>query len=122
MAVGKMMHHLPGGPSALAVRRIELRGIHAADRGAKFRRRFGDFIDPLPPLAGRYFPRERKFPDRIPGIGCHDFPGPCIEVDTASSKFRAPPEAADACRSRAVGFCASPECGPRAGWSKAGAR
>ena len=49
-------------------------------------------------------------------------PDPCTAAGTASSKCRAAPAVPGACRTRAAGLCASPECGRRAEWWTAGAR
>ena len=49
-------------------------------------------------------------------------PGPYTAIDTASSKCRAAPVTAGACRTRAGGPCASPGCGRRAESWTAGAR
>src|SRR5437899_11622368 len=53
VAVGQMMGDLPDGPSALAIRRVELSIVETDDRAAEARRRGGDLLDRRGALGSR---------------------------------------------------------------------
>ena len=62
MAIGKMMHHLPHGPTLLPVRSVELLGGESGDRRPEAAGALRDLPDPCSRSFGSDPPSKRNWP------------------------------------------------------------